>query len=134
MVNGNDIFISLDSQSQPFARTKSNEIQVNCGTIPTSSPSTGNWETCMADRNSWQFTVSWLVGNPAEIKNLLKVGKEYTITVYGRYQNENTPHLWGKAICTQAKATLTKGNLANGTFSFRGNGELTDGALSSSDI
>ena len=134
MIKGKDIFISLDSQSAPFAATKSNEIGTRCGVIATSSPSSADWETCRADRSSWTFTINCLVVNNADIKKLLMAGQEYFITVYSRSSGTTTSQLWGYALCTEAKFDLTEGSLAHGTFSFRGNGPLTDDALSNSDL
>lgn len=126
MVNGNDIYIAigLSNGTAPFACTKSNEIQVESEKIPISSPNTGQWKEHIVGRKEWGFTVSWLFGKPNDIKNLLMSGKDYTITVYGLEGSNVTPLLQGKATCMTAKATLTRGNIANGSFSFDGNGEL----------
>ena len=134
MIKGKDIFISLNSQSVPFAATRSNELGTRCGVIPTSSPSSADWETCRADRNSWTFTINVLVSNVSDLDKLLMAGNEYFITVYGRESDSVSSRLWGYALCTEAKFDMTVGSLVHGTFSFKGNGPLTNDALSSSDI
>ena len=124
-MNGNDIFISLDGTSTPFAATKSNEIQVDVESKPVSSPNNGDWEEHIAVRKKWGFSVNWLVGDITKIENLLMVGNTYNIRVYSRSGNTKTLQLQGRASCLSAKVTSTKGSLANGSFSFDGNGPLS---------
>lgn len=126
MVNGNNIFISLDEYSAPFACTKSNDIDTECNVIEVSSPTTGEWEENIAGRKKWGFSVSWLVGSSTDIKNLLMVGNTYNITVISRGSSANSSVLTGSALCTAAKVTLTKGSIANGTFTFKGTGPLAE--------
>ena len=126
MVHGNNIFISLDEYSAPFACTKSNDIDTGCKAIEVSSPNTGDWEENIAGRKSWGFSVSWLVGSSTDIKNLLMVGNTYNITVISRGSSANSSVLTGSALCTAAKVTLTKGSIANGTFTFKGTGPLAE--------
>jgi len=132
MINGNNIFISLDSNAAtiPFAATKSNEIQTECDTIEISSPTVGDWRQYIAGRKEWSFTVGWLVvACGTNVKNsleaLLEVGKSYTITICDRTGSTATARLTGSAICTSAKITATRGNIAVGSFSFKGNGALS---------
>lgn len=131
MINGNNIFISLDSNATttPFAATKSNEINTECETIEISSPTIGDWRQYIAGRKEWSFTVGWLVvACGTNIKNsleaLLEVGKSYTITICDRVGSTATARLTGTTICTQARITAARGNIAQGSFSFRGNGAL----------
>lgn len=124
MVNGGNIFISLSGTSTPFAATRSNEIQVDSDKIPISSPNTGDWEEHILGKKKWVFSVNWLIGDADKIKKLLIVGQEYNISVYGRAGGTTTTLLQGRATCLSAKVTLTKGSIANGSFSFEGNGLL----------
>lgn len=128
MINGNDVYIAIgqSNSTAPFAFTKSNEIQVESEKIPVSSPDTGQWKAHMVGRMEWGFSVSWLFGNTTDIKNLLMAGNTYSITIYGRVGNVVTSLLQGTATCMTAKATLTRGNIANGLFSFDGNGALEE--------
>ena len=121
---GNNIFISLDGNSAPFAGTKSNEIQTECETIEISSPNTGEWKQYITSRKEWNFTISWLVGNVGSIQNLLDSGQTYVITIYGRDDGVLIPLLQGSAICKSAKVTASLGDLVKGSFSFLGNGPL----------
>lgn len=125
MILGNNIFISLDAQSAPFAATKSNEIQTECELIEISSPNVGKWRKFLAGRNEWSFTVSWLYGNINKIKLLESmIGQEVFIAIYGRDGGNIVKLLEGSAICKHAKTTLSEASLAIGSFSFQGNGEL----------
>ena len=126
MIKGNDIFISLDSTLAPFAATRKNDIQTSAEKIPVSSPYTGKWERHIVGRKKWSFTVSWLVGNPESIKNLLMAGNSYVITIIHRDGNTSTSLLTGTATCLKAEIVNSCGKLAQGTFSFDGNGALEE--------
>lgn len=127
MIKGNNVFIALNSTAAPFAATRSNEISTDCETIEISSPNVGDWKQFLAGRKEWSFTVSWLVGNANAIKNnLLKTGSTLTIHIFSRTNSSSTEILTGSAICTQCKITATCGNIANGSFAFRGTGELAE--------
>ena len=122
-LNGNNIFISLDGSTTPFAATKSNDIHTECGIQEISGPESGDWEDCIASRKRWSFNVSFLVGNPDDIANMLMIGNTYNIAIVSR--DGSTYHkITGRAICQSCKITATRGNLTAGTFSFRGKGEL----------
>lgn len=125
MVNGNNIFISLDSSAAPFAATKSNEIQTDCEKIEISSPTTGDWRQYIAGRKEWSFTVNWLVGNNSGVDQLLHVGDIYNIGIYKRVGNTNTKVLQGSALLKTCKINATRGNIASGSFQFVGTSALT---------
>lgn len=124
MINGNNIFISVDEHSAPFAATKANEIQVGAEKIPISSPMTGDWEEHIVGRKRWGFSINSLVTTLDDIRKVLIVGNTYTITVYGREGSTVTAKLQGRATCLEARAGMTRGSLATGSFSFDGNGML----------
>ena len=124
MINGINIFISLDSQQAPFAGTKSNEIQTECETIEISSPVIGDWRQYIAGRKEWSFTVGWLVGATSSISQLLNAGQTYSIIIYGRNGSSVTALLEGSAILKTCKITAAKGTLCQGSFTFIGTSEL----------
>lgn len=134
MINGNNIFISFNQTDAPFAATKSDEIQTECDLLEKSSPYQGKWREYVKNRKGWSFTTSWLVGNVTDIHNLLTVGQEVTISVYGRDEGSSTKLLTGSAICTQCKVSAQRGNICNGSFAFKGNGELEAVNISSSQL
>lgn len=121
-INGNDIIVL--SNGTAIAASRSSEINVSCDTIETASPTQGAWRESLANRKSWSVTVSFLILENASvnIRDVLKVGSSYTLIVRDR---SNTYSLTGSAICTQCKQTYTRGNIANGSFSFKGTGALT---------
>lgn len=134
MINGNNIFISLDEYSVPFAATKNDSFQTEIELIEKSSPTQGEWREYVKGRKDWGFSSSWLVGNFIDIQNLLMIGNTYTISVYGRINGNPVKLLQGSAICKNAKADSPRGNLANGSFAFQGNGALEAVYFSSSNI
>ena len=122
-LNGNNIFISLDENAAPFAMTRSNEIQTECGIIEVSGPDTGDWDDCLSGRKKWSFTVNYLYGDADSIANLLMSGNTYNISIYSRLPNVQL-RLSGTAICQAVKVSATIGNLVQGSFSFKGKGPL----------
>lgn len=124
MQNGNNIFISLGTDTAPIAGTRSDEIQVECETVEISSPTTGTWKQYMAGRKSWSINTNWLIGATADVAKLLNAGTTYTINIYGRGVSSDTKHLTGSAILRTCKITATKGTLCQGSFSFIGVSEL----------
>lgn len=120
MLKGNDIIIMLDGVA--IAATKSDEIQVGCETIPISSPSSGDWTAAIAGRKSWSITVGFLItGMPKVFDGIDMVGTNVSLRI--KYRSGT---VWeeGSAICTTFKVTATRGNLAQGSFAFQGNGPL----------
>lgn len=118
-VNGNNILIYLNSAV--VAGTRSDEVQTDCGLIETASPSTGNWATFLAGRNSWSLNIAWLVTQVSDINRLLLVGSTVTVRILGRGESTG---LTGSAIVKTCKMTATRGNLANGTLVLQGSGPL----------
>lgn len=126
-VNGNNIYISSGTTTTSIiATTRSNELSASCETLEICNPDSSEWKKFLTGRKEWGFTVNWLIGNLTDIQNLLYIGNKYTISVVGRAAaNTKTRYLRGDAICTQCKVTATRGNLAIGSFSFKGTGSLS---------
>ena len=95
-VLGNNIIVYMNGQA--IAGTKSDEIQVESDTIEIASATDQDWVHQIAGRKSWSLNVGWLV---------LANG------------------VTGAAILKTVKITATRGNLAQGSFAFTGNGPLT---------
>lgn len=118
--NGNTLIIKRGSSV--IAGTKSNEIQCGCETIEVSSPTQGQWRKYIAGRKDWSVSVGYLVTDAESVENdILTVGQTYTLNVYDR---TGWLILTGQAICTTCRITATKGNLIQGSFSFKGTGAL----------
>lgn len=124
---GNNIFISLDGTTV-VAGTKSNEMQTEAEAINISSATDAEWEHILSGRKRWSVTVAFLVLTDNDVLRLLDVGQAVTV----RVMNRTGVMLTGQAVITQCKLTLTRGNLANGSFAIRGNGPLTAVTPSSS--
>jgi predicted secreted protein len=122
--NGNNIFISLGTDTAPIAATRSNEIQSQAETIEISSPTTGEWRQYIAGRKEWSLTVGWLIGANSDLTQLLNVGTTYAVNIYGRGAESNTKILTGSALLTSCKITASRGHLVQGSFSFTGSGAL----------
>jgi predicted secreted protein len=128
-MNGNDILVY--SGTQLIGCTRSNEIQSGCEALEVSSPSQGSWRAFLTGRKEWSFTVNYLVTNNSAlhisggsgIKDLLQAGNTFTLKVYRR--GLSAVALTGDAILTAVKITATRGNLVQGSFTFKGNGALS---------
>ena len=119
--NGNNVLIYVNGSA--VAGTRSNEIQTDGGLIEISSPDTGAWAAFIAGRKSWSFTSSWLVTTSTDLKRLLQVGTTVTIRIIGRGDSIG---MTVTAIITTCKVTASCGNIANGSFAFKGTGALTE--------
>lgn len=118
---GNNILIFRDGIA--IAGTVSNEIQSEADIIEKSSPTSGEWKENVAGRKSWSINVSHLVLAYNGVRELLNVGSTYTLKFRGRNSSDSTG-VTGSAILKVCKITATKGNIAQGSFQFVGNGAL----------
>ena len=121
-MNGNNIFISANGAI--VAATKSNELSTECGVIEVSSSLDGDFRHYIKGRKEWSMTVGFLVTavKPTDPRNPLNVSETYTLTFENRA--DSSDRVSGDAICTQCKITTVRGNLANGTITFKGTGPL----------
>lgn len=123
-MTGKDIIIILSQGGTAVASTavRSQEIQTQAETIEKASSQQSDWREYIAGRKEWTLTVSYLVLASEKIRDLLNVGQTFDITVKDADDNQSVT---GSAILTSVKQTAAIHNLANGSFSFRGNGPLT---------
>ena len=121
-VLGNNIIVYMNGQA--IAGTKSDEIQVDCDTIEIASATDQAWTHYLAGRKSWSLTVGWLVLANLDVRKALLVGSSVTIKIKGRGESDSNG-VTGAAILKTVKITATRGNLAQGSFAFVGNGPLT---------
>ena len=121
-VLGNNIIVFMNGQA--IAGTKSDEIQVDSETIEIASATDQDWVHLIAARKSWSLTVGWLVMANQDVRKLLLAGSVVTIKIKGRGDTDANG-LSGSAIIRTCKITATRGNLAQGSFAFVGNGPLT---------
>lgn len=104
-----------------IAGTKSNEAQAEVGLIERSSAKNTEWRHYTTDRKGWTMTTNYLVLSGSGVRDLLKVGNEYTLV----FKERDSEGVSGSAILQTCKITSTIGNLVQGTFQFVGNGPLT---------
>ena len=120
MVKGNDIIILVNNTA--VAACKSQRVQTSCGTIEKASASQQSWNEYLPGRADWSVSVNKLMTAVSDIDSVLLVRSVVTIMVRDR---NNTKWLTGSAIVTACDTQYTKGNLATGSYSFKGTGPLT---------
>lgn len=122
-MTGKDIIVILSQNGTPMASTaiKSDDIQTQANVIEKASATQQGWEEVIAGRKRWTLNVSYLVMAAAKLRDVLMVGQTFDVTL--RHRTENVT-LTGQAILTDCKQTHTVGSLAQGSFTFRGNGPL----------
>lgn len=128
--NGNNIIVYIYNSTatawQAIAATKSDELQAECELIEKASSSQHEWREYTTGRKSWQLNVGWLVTAVSDIEKVLTIGTRVKIHVGARggYEDGTASGVTGFAIVRTCKATMTRGNLANGSFVFVGDGPL----------
>ena len=124
-MTGKDVILTLSQGGVALANTriKSQSIKSQCGVIEKASSTQQSWVEVVAGRNSWSLTVRYLVLSGSQVKDVLKVGQTFTITMqeYGSSTNKVT----GTALLSAVDAEYPTGNLAQGTFTITGSGALT---------
>ena len=121
-VLGNNIIVLMNGVA--IAGTKSDELQVDCETIEIASATDQGWTHYISGRKSWSLTVGWLVLANQDVRKVLLAGSVVTIKIKGRGESDSNG-VTGAAILKTVKVTATRGNLAQGSFAFVGNGPLT---------
>lgn len=121
IIHGRNLIIMLNDTA--IAGARSCEVNVNCEEIETSSPSQGAWREFLAGRKEWTASTSHLL--PSGDGHLQSEAAMVGQTVTLRFVERDTEDiLTGQAIVKGWKATGTLGNLAQGSFTFRGSGSL----------
>lgn len=122
-MNGNNVYVSVGGTI--IAGTKVNEIQTDCETIEISGPNVAEWREYIVKRKEWSISTSFLVTASSQITAMLQVGTTVTISVVNRESGTPAVLLQGQAIVKQAKESFSRGKLAQGSWKFTGNGELS---------
>lgn len=121
MKKGNDLIVLVGGI--PVAASKSCTIQTSCQTKEVGMKGTGAWKSYIPGRKEWEVSVSYLVGDATTIKSLLgKTGTTVDLTWKTRGDSADTAG--GKAIVTESRISGTRGNLVQGSFTFKGTGEM----------
>ena len=124
-INGNQIILRkyVGSSWQTIGYIRSQEPETGADMQEVSSPDQGQWRQFLAGRKEWKMTANWIVGVTNQIYWLLEVGELYQLRCIDR-DNSNV-YVEGYAYVEQCKITMTRGNIIQGSFVFRGTGALT---------
>lgn len=125
VIKGNDILI-LNAAGQALGAAVSGEIKVDADTEEISSAATGSWREYIVTRKKWQMSLKYIVTDKNHYQNLLMVGETYRLTWKQRATEgtESLENMNGTAICTACSVSARRGNVAQGSFTFKGTGEL----------
>jgi len=121
VIHGRKIIVKVGGTA--IAGAKSCEISIKGDQIETASPTTGEWRDFIAGRKEWSVTCGHLIpaiGTPLK-SNAAMVNTVVTLIIETDMTGDT---LTGQAIVETWKASGTVGNLATGTFQFRGKGAL----------
>ena len=121
MIHGRNLIIKVNGTA--IAGARSCDINISGEEIEVASATQSKWREFLTGREEWSVTCNHLLpssGTPLRSsKNMVNT----TVTIRmesGRYGDVLT----GQAIVKSWRTTGTLGNLAQGTFSFRGSGPL----------
>lgn len=132
MIKGNDIIIFENGVA--VAASRSCETQTETEAREVSSPYSGKWRDYRDGRSGWSVNLSFLVGNLVD--KLLHNGKRIHMIIGRRDENGELTddYVEGDALCTLARVTGTRGNMAQGSWSFIGCGELIPAPYNLRDV
>ena len=124
--NGNNIIVQTYNGSSwvAIAATKSDELQAEADMIEKASATQQSWKEYIPGRKGWSLNVSWLVSQVADIRKVLQVGTRVQLRI-GSRSNPAWTNVTGYAYVKTCKVTMTRGNIATGSFSFIGDGALS---------
>jgi len=126
ILNGRNLIVK--SNGVAIACARSCELDIDSEVIEVASPSSGRSKEYIAGRKSWSVNVGHLVKvgtNKDNLRSSIAMPGQTVTLVF--CVEDGLMYKWeGQAICTKAKLTGTIGNLAQGSFSFQGSGELKD--------
>lgn len=118
---GKNIFILLSSGTAIAAGIKTCRLSAGCNTIDVASTTSAQAREFIAGRTEWSMSCSWLLVAESDVRtNILKVGQTYTL----RFGTADS-YVSGAVICTRCDVDANIQNLANGSFEFKGTGELS---------
>lgn len=132
MIKGNDIIIYEDGVA--VLASRSCDVQTETEAREVSSPYSGKWRDYRDGRSGWAVNLNRLVGNVVD--NILHNGKRVHMVIGKRDENGllTDDYVEGDALCTMAKCTATRGNMAAGSWSFIGCGPLLPYIMNLRDV
>ena len=132
MIKGNDIIIFENGVA--VAASRSCDTQTETEAREVSSPYSGKWRDYRDGRSGWSVNLNFLVGNLVD--KLLHNGKRIHMIIGRRDENGELTddYVEGDALCTLARVTGTRGNMAQGSWNFIGCGELKPSPYNLRDV
>lgn len=121
--SGKDLVLKNASNGTILYAAKSIEITIDCEMVEVAPQNGSGWREYIAGWKKWSFQVGTLASSSQVSGAASMIGGTY----YAKFtlQDSTTKVVGGYCICTQAKITDTKGQIAKGTFVFQGNGVLS---------
>ena len=125
-MTGKDITLILSQNGEALAgtRIRTTDIQTQAATIEHASAIQQEWSEFIPGRKSWNATVDYLVLASAQVADLLRVGQTFDVSIVSHVGETVTVHAAGTALLESVSQKFNIGNLAKGSFSFRGSGAL----------
>lgn len=121
MIHGRNLIIKVNGTA--IAGARSCDINISGEDIEVASSTQSKWREFLAGREEWSVTCNHLL--PASGTPLKSSAEMVNTTVTIRMESGRSGDvLTGQAIVKSWRSTGTLGNLAQGTFSFRGSGPL----------
>jgi len=118
VIHGRNLLVKMNDTLIAGSRSCSLTTQTDLLTV--SSPNDGEYNHYIAGRKEWQVKCSFLVIDDAYMTSPMMIGQSVIL----EFVDRNGNGLHGQAIVKQCEITSTIGNLAQGSFTFQGNGEL----------
>lgn len=121
ILHGKEIQVQKYDGSAIVAAAKTCDVSVNADIIETATPTSGTFRTFIAGRKDWSVSLGYLVTSGDMTSDLLSVGSSVRLRILDMDAGE---WLHGYAIVQQCHITGTIGSLAQGSFVFKGSGNL----------
>ena len=134
--NGNIILVGMGGKSSSYiiGGSKSCKLSADGEMIEISSANSAKAREFIAGRTSWQVSLSYLVSDFKQIKNIggsniasiLSIGNKYTLYFGERSSTAiGSTYVSGSAFLKNIEIVATQGNLIQGSIVFQGSGALT---------
>ena len=119
VIHGRNLLVRLNSTA--IAGSRSCSLTIKSDLLEVSSPNDGKYRHFIEGRQEWNIKCLYLVIDNSYINFPMMVGQSVMI----EFVDRNGQGLIGTAIIEQCEISSSIGNLAQGNFTFRGNGELS---------
>lgn len=118
VIHGRNLIVKIDDTA--VAGSRSCSLTMQSDLLEVTAPNEGEYNHYIAGRKEWQVKCSFLVIDNAFKTFPMMVGQTVTL----EFVDRNGVGLHGQAIVKQCEISSAISNLAQGSFTFQGNGEL----------